>query len=67
MYPPILVLFGEQAAKTRAGFIKTNTMTSLQMTKSRRNLRDSRPASDDESEESDSRQIDRGRPVVPAS
>ncbi|GAP84510.1 putative choline-phosphate cytidylyltransferase [Rosellinia necatrix] len=37
------------------------------MTKSRRNLRDSRPASDDESEESDSKTIDRGRPVVSAS
>ncbi|KAJ8119440.1 hypothetical protein O1611_g10613 [Lasiodiplodia mahajangana] len=37
------------------------------MTKSRRNLRDSRPASDDESEESDSKSNDRGRPVASAS
>ncbi|KAI1122893.1 cytidylyltransferase [Nemania abortiva] len=37
------------------------------MTKSRRNLRDSRPASDDESEESDSKPNDRGRPVASAS
>ncbi|TRX95821.1 hypothetical protein FHL15_003375 [Xylaria flabelliformis] len=37
------------------------------MTKSRRNLRDSRPASDDESEESDSRPNDRGRLVASTS
>ncbi|KAI1822167.1 cytidylyltransferase [Xylaria intraflava] len=37
------------------------------MTKSRRNVRDSRPASDDESEESDSKSHDRGRPVGTAS
>ncbi|KAI0446251.1 cytidylyltransferase [Xylaria telfairii] len=37
------------------------------MTKSRRNLRDSRPASDDESEESDSKPNDRGRAVASTS
>ncbi|KAI8624839.1 cytidylyltransferase [Xylariaceae sp. FL1651] len=37
------------------------------MTKSRRNVRDSRPASDDESEESDERFNERGRPVASAS
>ncbi|KAI0201888.1 cytidylyltransferase [Astrocystis sublimbata] len=37
------------------------------MTKSRRNLRDSRPPSDDESEESDEKLNDRGRPVASTS
>lgn len=37
------------------------------MTKNRRNVRDSRPASDDESEESDSKPSELGRPVASAS
>ncbi|KAI0974196.1 cytidylyltransferase [Xylaria arbuscula] len=37
------------------------------MTKSRRNLRDSRPASDDDSEEGESGSNERGRPVASAS
>ncbi|KAI3318024.1 cytidylyltransferase [Xylariaceae sp. AK1471] len=37
------------------------------MTKNRRNVQDSRPASDDESEESDSKSHERGRPVASAS
>ncbi|KAI1336552.1 cytidylyltransferase [Xylariaceae sp. FL0016] len=37
------------------------------MTKSRRNLRDSGPVSDDESEESDSKSNERGRPVASSS
>lgn len=37
------------------------------MTKDRGNVQDSRPASDDESEESDGKSTDRGRPTVSAS
>ncbi|KAI1327224.1 hypothetical protein F5Y16DRAFT_372390 [Xylariaceae sp. FL0255] len=37
------------------------------MTKSRRTVRDSRPPSDDDSEESDTKTVDRGRPVASTS